>query len=197
VTDLVLASTSAIRRTLLDNAGVPFVAVASGVDEERVKREAFADGAGPGLIAVKLADKKAEVASWRDESLVIGADQTLGLDGTLYDKVETVEAARERLRLLRGRTHYLYAALAVARQGDILWRDFAISKLTMRNFSDDFLERYLEAHGEDSLSSVGCYHLEGAGAQLFESIEGDYFAILGLPLIGLLGFLRDRAVIPS
>jgi septum formation protein len=197
VTDLILASTSAIRRELLTNAGLAFTAVSPGVDEDVVKTRLLAEGEGPAAIAQALASAKAEAVSRGRSGLVIGADQTLDLGGALYDKVATIDAARERLILLRGRTHELHAGLAVADGGRVIWRQLVTTRLTMRDFSDAFLERYLERDGQAALSSVGCYHLEGAGVQLFDSIEGDYFAILGLPLIGLLGFLRGRGVAPA
>ena len=121
---------------------------------------------------------------------VIGSDQTLDLDGALYDKAEDLAAARARLQLLRGRTHRLHSAVVVARDGAPIWREVVTASLTMRDFSDAFLEAYLANEGEAALGSVGCYRLEGAGAQLFSKIEGDYFAILGLPLMGLLDLLR-------
>jgi septum formation protein len=121
---------------------------------------------------------------------VIGADQTLDLDGRLYDKAETLEAARERLITLRGKTHKLHSAVVVAKEGTPIWREVATATLTMRDFSDAFLDDYLKTEGAAALGSVGCYRLEGPGAQLFSRIEGDYFAILGLPLLGLLDLLR-------
>ena len=121
---------------------------------------------------------------------MIGADQTLDLDGRLYDKVADIAAARERLKLLRGQAHQLHSAVVVAKDGQTIWRETVSASLTMREFSDAFLEDYLGVEGEAALGSVGCYRLEGPGAQLFASIEGDYFAILGLPLMGLLDLFR-------
>ena len=197
MTDLILASTSAIRRELLTNAGLAFAAVSPGVDEDAIKARLLAEGEGPAAVALALASEKALAVSRRSAGLVIGADQTLDLDGALYDKVDSLEAARERLILLRGRTHQLHAGLAAAEAGKVIWRQMVTTRLTLRDFSDAFLERYLEHDGQAALSSVGCYHLEGAGVQLFESIEGDYFAILGLPLLGLLAFLRQRGIAPA
>lgn len=197
MTPLVLASTSAIRRTLLANAGVSFRTVGPDVDEDLLKAEALAGGASPPVIAERLAAAKAAHVSRGVDGLVIGADQTLDLDGELFDKVGDIEAVRERLKLLRGRGHELHAAVAVAQHGLIVWRERVTTALVMRAFSDRFLDDYVTAQGEAALSSVGCYHLEGAGAQLFEKIDGDYFAILGLPLIGLLGFLREQGILPS
>lgn len=194
---LILASKSAARRAVLDNAGVSYQAMAAGVDEDVVKMELLARGAGPLEVAETLAERKAVAASTRRPGFVIGADQTLDLDGALYDKAETVDMARARLRMLRGRTHLLHSALAVARDGAVVWRETVSPRLTMRDFSDAFLETYLAAEGEAALGSVGCYRLEGPGAQLFSRIEGDYFAILGLPLMGLLEFLRAEGEIAA
>jgi septum formation protein len=129
--------------------------------------------------------------------LVIGADQTLEFEGALYDKAASREEARARLLALRGKPHFLHSAVALALDGEILWSETACATLTLRDFSETFLDRYLDVEGDDLLGSVGCYRLEGPGAQLFAAIEGDYFAILGLPLMGLLDQLRQRgALIP-
>lgn len=195
MTPLVLASTSAIRRTLLANAGLAFTAVSPGVDEEVVKAGLLARSATPKDVAQALARVKAETVSRDFDGLVIGADQTLDLGGALFDKVASVEAARERLATLRGHTHLLHAGVAVAQGGETVWAETVTTRLVMRDFSDAFLDDYLNRNGEAALSSVGCYHLEGEGVQLFERIEGDYFAILGLPLIGLLAHLRASGLV--
>ena len=187
---LILASKSAARRAVLDGAGVRYEARVAGVDEDAVKTSLLAEGAGPREIADALAELKAIRVSSGRPDFVIGSDQTLDLDGQLYDKAESVEAARERLKLLRGRTHKLHSAVVVAKEGSPIWREIVTASLTMRDFSDAFLEDYLAHEGEHALGSVGCYRLEGPGAQLFSKIEGDYFAILGLPLMGLLDLLR-------
>jgi septum formation protein len=192
---VVLASRSATRRAVLQAAGVPFEAVGSGVDEAAAKLGLLAGGAGPRAVAEALAAEKALAVSGIRADLVIGADQTLDLGGRLHDKAETLEAARDRLRMLRGRTHRLHAAVAVARGPAVLWRQTETATLTMRDFSDHFLEEYLAAEGDAALGSVGCYRLEGLGVQLFDKVEGDYFAILGLPLIGLLDLLRREGVL--
>lgn len=189
---VILASKSAARRAVLDGAGVTYEATVAGVDEEAVKDSLLAEGHGPRDIADALAELKAIRVSRARSGFVIGADQTLDLDGKLYDKAESVEAARERLRLLRGRTHKLHSAVVVAKDGGPIWRELVTCTLTMRDFSDDFLEAYLASEGPAALGSVGCYRLEGPGAQLFSKIEGDYFAILGLPLMGLLDLLRQH-----
>jgi septum formation protein len=187
---LILASKSAARRAVLDGAGVRYEARVAGVDEDAVKTSLLAEGAGPREIADALAELKAIRVSSGRPDFVIGSDQTLDLDGQLYDKAESVEAARARLKLLRGRTHKLHSAVVVAKEGAPIWREIVTASLTMRDFSDAFLEDYLAHEGEHALGSVGCYRLEGPGAQLFSKIEGDYFAILGLPLMGLLDLLR-------
>ncbi|MFZ5721479.1 MAG: Maf family protein [Pseudomonadota bacterium] len=187
---VILASKSAARRALLSGAGVTHEADVAGVDEEAVKTTLLADGATPRDVADALAELKAIKVSAKRSGLVIGADQTLDLDGTLYDKTETLEAARERLMALRGKTHKLHSAVVVAKDGAPIWRELATASLTMRDFSDAFLDEYLATEGDQALGSVGCYRLEGPGAQLFSKIEGDYFAILGLPLLGLLDLLR-------
>jgi septum formation protein len=189
---IVLASKSATRRAVLDGAGVAYEAVGSGVDEDAAKAALLAKGAKPREVAEALADDKALAVSGTRPELVIGADQTLEFAGALYDKAETVEAARARLKLLRGKPHRLHSAVTVAEGGAVVWRETQSATLTMRDFSDGFLEDYLAAEGEAALGSVGCYRLEGLGVQLFSKIEGDYFAILGLPLMGLLDLLRRR-----
>ncbi len=190
---IVLASKSAARRAVLEGAGVPFEAVSAGVDEDAVKTAMLAKGASPRDVAVELAERKA-IAAGRP-GLVIGADQTLELDGRLYDKADSLDEARERLQELRGRIHQLHSAVAVVRDGTPIWRETATATLSMRDFTDTFLDAYLAAEGAELLGSVGCYRLEGLGAQLFDRIEGDYFAILGLPLMGLLDLLRDEGAL--
>lgn len=194
---LILASKSAARRAVLDGAGVPYEARVAGVDEDAVKTSLLAEGAGPRDIADALAELKAIRVSAGRPDFVIGSDQTLDLDGALYDKAESLDAARERLKLLRGRTHKLHSAVVVAKEGAPIWREVVTCSLTMRDFSDAFLEDYLATEGPHALGSVGCYRLEGPGAQLFSKIEGDYFAILGLPLMGLLDLLRRHGELPA
>ena len=194
---VILASKSAARRAVLDGAGVSYEALVAGVDEDAVKASLLAEGAGPRDIADALAELKAIRVSRGRREFVIGSDQTLDLDGQLYDKADSVEAARERLKLLRGKTHRLHSAVVVAKEGAPIWREVITASLTMREFSDAFLEAYLASEGPHALGSVGCYRLEGPGAQLFSKIEGDYFAILGLPLMGLLDLLRRHGELPA
>ena len=194
---VILASKSAARRAVLDGAGVAYEALVAGVDEDAVKIEMLAAGAGPREVAEALAELKAVQVSKNRPGLVIGADQTLDLDGKLYDKAPDLYVAWQRLSLLRGKTHKLHSAVVVARDGEPIWREVVTAALTMRDFSDAFLQAYLATEGEAALGSVGCYRLEGPGAQLFSEIEGDYFAILGLPLMGLLDLLRRHGEIAA
>ena len=193
---LVLASKSVTRRAVLEGAGLPFEIAGSGVDEDTAKVGLLAKGANPREVATALAEQKALAVSAGRPEWVIGADQTLEFDGRLYDKAETVEDARARLKTLRGKPHQLHSAVVVARNGETVWRELESATLTMRDFSDGFLEDYLAAEGQAALGSVGCYRLEGPGVQLFSKIEGDYFTILGLPLMGLLDLLRKEGVLP-
>lgn len=194
---VILASKSAARRAVLDGAGVPYEVLVAGVDEDAVKTGLLAEGATPRDVADALAELKALKVSRGRSDFVIGADQTLDLDGQLYDKAPDLDAARERLLALRGKTHKLHSAVVVAKDGAPIWREVVTARLTMRDFSEDFLEEYLKVEGAASLGSVGCYRLEGPGAQLFSKIDGDYFAILGLPLMGLLDLLRRHGVLSS
>lgn len=194
---IVLASKSLARRAVLEGAGVPVEIAGSGVDEDVTKTALKDRGATPKRIAEALAEEKALAVSRSRPEFVIGADQTLELAGALYDKVETLAEARDRLQHLRGKTHQLHSAVVVAQGGRVVWREVETATLTMRDFSDAFLEDYLRSEGAAALGSVGCYRLEGPGAQLFASIEGDYFAILGLPLLGLLGFLREHGALAA
>ena len=194
---MILASKSAARRAVLTGAGIGFEVQVSGVDEDVLKDQLLAQGASVSQIAEALAEQKALKVSQTVPGLVIGSDQTLDFEGRLYDKAETLEAARERLQTLRGKTHQLHSAVVVARAGEVIWREVVSSTLTMREFTDAFLESYLASEGPEALGSVGCYRLEGPGAQLFSKIEGDYFAILGLPLMGLLDLLRAHGEVKA
>jgi septum formation protein len=198
VTPVVLASKSASRQGVLRAAGVEYEVVGSGVDEDAAKAAFLTERLGPGDIAERLAAAKAEaVSTRRPDAIVIGADQTLELEGTLFDKVSSMAAARARLQLLRGRSHLLHSAVVAAQRGDVVWRLVDHPRLSMRPVSDDFIDAYLMRHNEALLGSVGCYQLENDGVQLFDAVEGDYFAILGLPLIPLLNFLRDRGALAA
>jgi septum formation protein len=192
---IVLASTSRSRQALLRGAGVDFTAQSPGVDEAVAKDALLADHASPKHVAEVLAGMKAMAVSRGRPDLVIGADQTLEIDGDLVDKAESLEEACARLLTLRGKRHHLHSAVVVARDGAPVWETVETATLHMRDFTDDFLDAYLAEAGADVLGSVGCYQLEGLGLQLFERIEGDYFTILGLPMLGLLDFLRREGAL--
>jgi septum formation protein len=193
---LVLASASRTRRRLLCAAGIGHRAEAARIDEAAIKAAAGRDGATAREIALELGRAKArEVARRHPRALVVGADQVLVLDGVLFDKPESRAAARSMLLRLRGESHRLISAVAVADGSHLVWHHVQEADLVMRDFSEDFLDAYLDAIGDAALDSVGAYQLEGIGAQLFSEIRGDYFTILGLPLLPLLDFLRGRGVV--
>lgn len=192
---VVLASKSAARRQVLTGAGVDFDVVVVDVDESVLKTEITRRGGGPREVALALSQEKARVVSARTPGLVIGADQTLDLFGRLIDKAETVAEARARLLEMRGMEHLLHSGVALAENGEIVWSRTETAVMVVRPFSDAWLDAYLADVGEQVLSSVGCYQLEGLGVQLFERIEGDFFTILGLPLLPLLEELRRRGAL--
>lgn len=194
---IVLASASAARRRMLKEAGLAFDVIAPNCDEAAAKRQYRAEGRSPHAQAEALAELKARSVSHTTSAYVIGADQMLALDGAPLDKPHSVAEARQHLLRLRGSPHELITAAAVAKDGAIIWRMTDVPRLTMRRFSDAFLEDYIARAGDDVLRSVGAYQLEGLGAQLFERVEGDYFSILGLPLLPLLAFLRGRGEAPA
>lgn len=193
---LVLASGSAIRRTLLENAGLTFSVLSSEVDEAPLKQAGWAEGATPQTVALRLAEAKALSLSCPD-AFIIGADQMLSCHGSWYDKPADLPAAREQLLSLKGQTHTLHTAVVVCRNGQVLWQHVSEPQLTMRSFSDAFLDAYLAAEGEECLYSVGAYRIEGPGLHLFARMEGDQTAILGLPLLPLLEGLREMGVLFS
>jgi len=190
MTPVTLASKSSARQAILNNAGVTFDAVVAGVDEDAAKAGLLSEGASPREVADALAAMKAVKVSTRRPGLVIGADQTLDFGGRLIDKVESLDEARALLLELRGKSHKLHSAVVVARDGQPIWRVVDSAKLSVRPFSDAWLDAYLASRGEALLHCVGCYELESEGVQLFDAVDGDYFTVLGLPLIGLLDFLR-------
>lgn len=188
---VVLASGSATRARLLTDAGVAFEVARPGVDEDAAKAALVADGLGPRDVADALAELKAvRVSRSAPGPLVIGADQTLELEGALLSKPPTRAAAREQLLALRGRTHRLHSAVVVARGGAPVWREVRTARMEVRAFSDAFLDAYLAGEDAAVLESVGGYRIEGLGAQLFSRVEGDTPTVMGLPLMGLLDLLR-------
>jgi septum formation protein len=194
----VLASTSPTRRRMLQAAGVPVHAAdRPGVDEDEVKAAFRADGAGPDDVAEALAEMKAQrVAGRHGGCLVMGADQMLEVDGAWLDKPTTRDAAAQTLRTLSGKTHRLVACAVVVKDGGRIWHHIDSAKLTVRPLSEDFIQAYLDSVGDAAFESVGAYQLEGLGAQLFARVEGDYFTVLGLPLLALMDLLRNHGVLP-
>lgn len=192
---LVLASASRVRQALLKNAGIAFEAQPAAIDERTAERPLLEAGSPPDDIAQALAMAKAvSVSEERPEALVIGADQVLGFEGECLSKPIDMEAARRQLLRLSGKTHALHTAVAGARSGEIVWQYAETAHLTMRQLTPAFVGHYLAAVGPQALESVGAYQIEGRGIQLFAEIDGDHFAILGLPLLPLLAFLRSQDI---
>ena len=192
MTDIVLASGSASRRALLDKSGVSFLVDPAYVDESALK-DAFEGD--PGDLALHLAEAKALAVSRRRPGLIIGADQVLEFDGDTFDKAKDADEARARLAMLRGRTHWLKGGIAFAEDGEVVWRHKSACRMVMRQVSDEFLDDYTERAGDILTKGVGAYAFEGLGAQLFEHVEGGFFAVLGLDLLPVLAELRRRGVL--
>ncbi len=194
---IILASQSAARRAMLDAAGVAFEAVPAFVDEDAVTAGLVAQAASAERIADSLAELKAvKISRAYPDALVLGADSiAVTADGALLAKPETRARAETQLRLLAGTTHRLVSAAVVAQGGKAVWRAGGVARLTMRALSDAFIADYLDREGEAVLGCVGCYRIEGLGAQLFTRIDGDQFVIRGLPLLSLLGWLREWGVL--
>ena len=191
---LILASQSRARQILLANAGIQFEAVPADIDERAVQKDSGL--LAPGEIADLLAREKARFVSSKNPGrTVVGADQTLALGNRLFSKPAGQAQAAEQLRLLAGNSHELHSAVAVARDGKILFADVSIAKMTMRQLGESEIDAYLDQAGEAVTTSVGAYQLEGLGVHLFERIEGDHFTILGLPLLPLLAFLRRERLL--
>ncbi len=195
---IVLASASPIRAALLRNAGLEVESHPARIDEETIRAALTAEGASPRDQADALAEMKAaKLAPRFPRSVVIGCDQVLDFGGQVYGKPETPDAARAQLLALRGGTHRLLSAVVVYQDGGPVWRHMGEVRLTMREFSDEYLDGYIARNGASVLNSVGGYKLESEGVRLFSRIEGDYFTVLGLPLVALLGYLGQRGVIPA
>lgn len=198
MSSLVLASASPIRAALLRDAGLEVVCHPAHIDEEAVRAALQAEGASPRDQADMLAEMKAaKLASRFPDSVVIGCDQVLDLGGTVLSKPETPDAVRAQLTALRGRTHKLLSAVVIYQAGGPVWRHVGEVRLTMRDFSQEYLDSYIIRNSGAVLDSVGGYKLESEGVRLFSQIEGDYFTVLGLPLVALLGYLGQRGIIPA
>ena len=198
MTRLILASQSPFRRMLMENAGLAFETQAAEIDERVVEAGLVVRNPTPPEVAQALAIEKAmDVARRNPSALVIGSDQTLSLEGRVFHKPADMAEAKSHLMAMSGRIHALNCGIALVRDGEVLWRHVSIAHLTMRTLSEPFITRHLARVGERVLASVGAYQLEGEGVQLFERIDGDYFTILGLPLLPLLAKLRDLRAIDA
>lgn len=194
--ELILASSSASRQMLMRNAGLDFSSIPADIDERSLDARLADEGAAPETIAVELAKAKAlAVSLLHPSAFVIGSDQTMSLESRIYHKPKDMDEAHANLISLSGKTHRLNCGAAIAQNGKIIWDIVTVADMTVRNLDGDFVTRHLERVGPKVLSSVGAYQLEGEGIQLFTSIEGDYFTILGLPLLPLLTKLRMLGVI--
>lgn len=192
-----LASGSGIRRKILTDAGVPFDVVVKPVDEAAIKSSMLAVGAPIRDIADALAEAKSVRVSRQTPGLVIGADQIMEMDGQLFDKPVDMAEARARLLSMRGKAHHLVGAVVISEGGLPVWRHASRTTLHVRDFSEAFIDNYLETEGEAVLQAVGAYKFEERGAQMFTRVDGDFFSILGLSLLPVLDYLRVRGVMPS
>ncbi|MBO0132700.1 MULTISPECIES: Maf-like protein [Agrobacterium] len=194
--ELILASSSASRQMLMRNAGLTFSAIPADIDERALDEQLERDGASPEEVALELAKAKAlAVSKLHPAALVLGCDQTMALGTRVYHKPKTMAEAEAHLLSLSGKVHRLNSAAVLTQGGEVLWQTVSSAELAVRILSAEFVSRHLQRVGDSALTSVGAYQLEGEGIQLFTSIEGDYFTILGLPLLPLLSKLRDMDVI--
>mgnify|MGYP003578645183 CR=1 FL=1 len=194
--NIILASKSPFRAMLLRNSGVKFTTQSANIDERAVEAPLYNSGATPEDVALVLAEAKAIDVSERNPSaLVIGSDQTLSLGDEVLHKPENMEAARRQLLKLSGQAHHLNSAIVLVRDGETVWRHVSVARMTLRDLDPGFIGRHLSRVGDVALQSVGAYQFEGEGVQLFEKVEGDYFTIVGLPLLPLLAELRREGAI--
>jgi septum formation protein len=195
---LILASSSPFRAMLMENAGLTFAAVAASIDEREIETPLARQGATADAIAMILAEAKAlDVSARFPDAFVIGSDQTMSLGDIVFHKPRDSHEAENHLQTLSGKTHRLNSAVAIARGGKTIWTHIAHAELTMRNLSLDFIHRHIAEVGERALASVGAYQLEGRGIQLFSRVDGDYFTILGLPMLPLLDKLRELGLVDA
>jgi septum formation protein len=194
---LVLASKSAIRRQILDGAGIEYSVRTGNTDEDALKKTFLASAKPLQDLPAVLATAKAMEVSASPDEILIGADQIMEMDGQLFDKPANMKEARQRLLDMRGKEHRLIGAVVTVRDSEKLWQYTSTTRLKVRPFSERFLDTYLELEGEEILYCVGGYKFEGRGAQLFEHVDGDFFSILGLSLLPLLGHLREIGAVPT
>lgn len=195
---LILASGSTIRSSLLKNAGVEHATIVPRIDEESIRASMISAGEPARNIADALAEAKARKIALREpEAFVIGCDQVLACNGTIFEKPTDTAAANSQLSMLSNNTHTLYSAAVIYHEGRAVWRKIGKAELTMRDCSAKYLADYVDRNWDDIRHCVGCYMLEAEGARLFRKVEGDYFTVLGLPLVDILGYLTDRGVLPG
>jgi septum formation protein len=197
MTQIILASASASRSALLTGAAITHSKIPAHLDEDALKDDYLLRGHSPKSVAVRLAEAKALHVSATNPGLVLGGDQVLQLEKDLISKSHDMDEARALLKRMSGQTHYLHAGMALAENGHLVWSHVETAEMTVRHLSDDFIDTYLAESGDKILSSVGCYQLENTGVHLFEAVRGDYFTVLGLPLLPLLAQLRNMKVITA
>lgn len=194
---IILASRSKARNNMLRRVGIPFETIPASIREEEMMRQMMDMSTPPHEIAMRLAEAKAaHISREYPDNTVIGSDQVLVLDSEIFQKAEKKDEARQNLKKLRGKTHHLISAVCLAKKGEVIWEAHSEAKLTMRDFDDEFLNDYLDSAGEVLTDCVGAYALEESGAWLFDKVEGDIFTIMGMPLLPLMGFLKELGFRP-